>query len=413
MSEKILKKYKSLSLKKNKLLINRKVKSLSDTHKLKSSSLSFSPEILNDKNPIKYSYEDYHNFSRLIERNPQQRYLNERALSRQPVIQQSETQPDNFISSELYPNLNENTKKYIKTFFLLPDDKLNIFLQDHKKNVKVLKESSIVHSSRQKIEKLFSSERFIPPSLRQIKPLKNTFGNNKYFIIIFNNYLKIIDLCFRDYDNRYKKFIEIFKNNLIKLFETYNDKNLLINNLLDFIIDLTDLLRTEHIPYLFDFINKNPLYLIYRYEILFAINTIVAYILNYLINHLYIYNNIDFINNNDIENTLSTGNILFNITSYYNIPNINNFKVSRFFGILQELYNFQLFIDLNIQLYNLYNPISEYSKLYKFIILISLFFNYNSSTFIDELDYYKYNVNLIVDKINNPLRNQIGGKKNK
>jgi len=51
-------------------------------------------------------------------------------------------------------------------------------LQDHEKNVKVLKESSIVH----------------PSSLRQIKPLKNTFGNNKYFIIIFNNYLKIINL---------------------------------------------------------------------------------------------------------------------------------------------------------------------------------------------------------------------------
>jgi len=210
MSEKILKKYKSLSLKKNKLLINRKVKSLSDKHKLKSSSLSFSPEIVKDEYPkiLPFSYDNYHNFNRLIERDPQQRYSNETALTQQPQI---------VLTSELYPNLNQNTKTYIKTTFLLPDDKLNIFLQDHEKNVKVLTESSIVHSSKQKIENFFSSERFIPPSLRQIKPLKNTFGNNKYFIIIFNNYLKIIDLFNNtkkthlfNVDN--KKKIKDFKN---------------------------------------------------------------------------------------------------------------------------------------------------------------------------------------------------------
>ena len=47
------------------------------------------------------------------------------------------------------------------------------------------------------------------------------------------------------------------------------------------------------------------------------------------------------------------------------------------------------------------------------VLVIFIIYIPANSTFIDELDYYKYNVNLIVDKINNPLRNQIGGKKNK
>ncbi len=61
MSEKILKNYKSLSPKKNKS---------------SSSSLSFSPEIVKEQNTARLPpYERYQNFRSLIERDPQQRFL--------------------------------------------------------------------------------------------------------------------------------------------------------------------------------------------------------------------------------------------------------------------------------------------------------------------------------------------------
>ncbi len=374
MSEKILKNYKSLSPKKNKS---------------SSSSLSFSPEIVKEQNTARLPpYERYQNFRSLIERDPQQRFL------------------DETLQSKLYPKLNEDTKRYIKQTYLLPDERLNIFLQDHEKNVKVLKESSIVHSSNKGIEKLFSSEKFIPSSLRQIKTLKNTFANNKYFIIIFNNYLKIINLFKnRNNDEEHKKIIEDLSN----LFKTYNDKILNINNILDFIIHFTTFFKNSNI-YTISYtinhmINHKRNFLIYYYEIIFAISTIIAYILNYLINHLYIYNNIDFIKNNN--NTFLGHTILFDITEGHNIPKINNSKVGEFLKILYELYIFEIFWNLDIDLDDFNTAFIGYDRLFKFIILTSLFFNYNTSSSTDKLDYYKNNINLIIQRIKSSLRSSL------
>jgi hypothetical protein len=387
MSEKILKKYNS----------SKKNKSSSTS----SSSSSFSPEILEERNTARFpSYERYHSYrERLIERNGAQRYLNEGRIAQQ--------QPEIVITSELYPNLNETTKRYIKQTFFLPDDRLNIFLQDHEKNIKVLKEGSIVYPLRQKIEKLFSSERFIPSSLKGIKPLKhtlkNTFRNNKYYIIINNNYFKIIHLFDNiiNISNEHKNIVKNFENDLNKIFKTYNDKILNINNIIDFIIDLKNLLSDTNLLYITHIIDNQRIYSIYRYKILIAINTIIAYVLNYLIYHFKIYNNIDYIKNNNKER-YNNNLLLFDITVEHNL------KVIRFLRMLYDFYVFELFRHLEINLYNLNNPVFEYNKLFKFIVMTSLFFNYNRSL-SNDFNYYRNNINLIIERIKNS--NQIGGFK--
>jgi len=384
MSEKILKRYKD----------NKSSSS--------SSSSSFSPEILEERNTARFpSYERYHSYrERLIERNGEQRYLNEGRIAQQPEI---------VITSELYPNLNETTKRYIKQTFLLPDDRLNIFLQDHEKNVKVLKESSIVHKSRKGIERLFSSERFVPSSLIKIKPLRNTFRNNKYMIIIYNNYLKIINLLNNKKNNEEeKRIIRDFKSDLNKLFERYNDKNLNINNIIDFIIDLNTLLTKTPllaIEIIFQRYNNKTLYLIYNYKILIAISTIIGYILNYLINNLYIYKNLDLIKKNN--NPYITYRLLFDIREE------DNSNIAVFFTILFELYIFRIFGILDIELYDLNTKIIEYNKLIKFIVMSSLFFNYNNTPSSDKLDYYKDNINYIIERNNKTIRSSLIERNNK
>lgn len=405
MSEKILKKYKSLSPKKNK-----------SSSSSSSTSSSFSPEILQEQNTARFpSYDRYHGYrERLIERNAVERYLNETRQPQSVITRQSRSvvtrQPEIVITSELYPNLNEATKRYIKQTFFLPDDRLNIFLQDHEKNIKVLKEGSIVYPLRQKIEKLFSSERFIPSSLKQIKPLKhtlkNTFRNNKYYIIINNNFFKIIHLFDNviNISNEHKNIVKNFENDLNEIFKTYNDKILNINNIIDFIIDLKNLLSDTNLLYIAHIIDNQRIYSIYRYKILIAINTIIAYILNYLIYHFKIYNNIDYIkNNNNIVLTYNNNLLLFDITVEHNL------KVVRFLRMLYNFYVFELFRHLEINLYNLNNPVFEYDKLFKFIVMTSLFFNYNRSL-SNDFNYYRNNIISIVRKINIKKSNQIGGK---
>jgi len=172
--------------------------------------------------------------------------------------------------------------------------------------------------------------------------------------------------------------------------------------------------KLSYISYIID---NQTSYLVFCYEILFAVNTIIAYILNYLINNIYIYDNIDFIKNNN--NPFLNNTLFFDITQEHNIPDIDNSKIYGFFNILYHLYIFRLFGNLDIELYDLNNHIDEYNKLFKFIILTSLFFNYNTSSSTDKLYYYKNNINLIIERINSSLRSslrtipRIGGKKNK
>jgi len=369
--------YKSLSKSNsNSLKLNKKNKSLSPNFKFnKPSSINnYTIEDLNydnalDKPKIQrnkilddYDLSDINKFFNRIETNPDKRFRKLKQKDNQSNSQfsshfvsnysprysssSSSSYSSSYSSSssssstneyKLYQFLNDNTKKYIKQHFFLPDDRLNLFkssksspLFDSKKYTPSNLSKTIQDKN---ISNLFASKKFIPSHLlKSNSSIKDTFNNNNFYIKLYNNLLIIFDFFLNNsnFRDKYDDFNNM-KKTFILSFNRYNNKIININNLLSFFNRLIELLFRFYKNHFFYIINNKNFYLDSFYNIIYCINVIYVYILNYLIYNLYIYNNI-------------TGNSIDLVFNFNNIPTLNNIDILkvRIFFSNSYVYNFNL-----------------------------------------------------------------------
>jgi len=240
-----------------------------------------------------------------------------------------------------YDNLNEINKNYLKETFLLP-------VENPELNVN----------------------------------LNNTlFKNNYYYKQIKFNYIKMI-IKLTNYFIKYKYILDLFN----KLFDTYDNAYMNVNNIMNFYINLNYIINNSDIVNLFKIYEENEKYYIDYYRRIFNnTNILIAIILNYLLKNTLI-NPINKIENDET-------NLVLNI--FHNKININNFNIYRTYIFNRNE------IKINPYVLNMFD-IHFFTSFYK-IMLKYIKINY-SVIFNSRSNIYKFIINNALQSLYNSLQ---------
>lgn len=239
-----------------------------------------------------------------------------------------------------YDNLNEINKNYLKETFFLP-------VENPELNVN----------------------------------LNNTlFKNNYFYKQIKFNFIKMI-IKLTNYFVKYRYILDLFN----KLFDTYDNAYMNVNNIMNFYINLNYIINNSDVINLFKIYEENEKYYIHYYRSIFNnTNILIAIILNYLLKNTLI-NPINKIENDET-------NLVLNLF-YYKI-NIDNFNVYRLYIFNRNEIKVNPYV---LNMFDIHFFKSFYKNMLKYIkINYSLIFNSRSNI-------YKFIINNALQSLHNTL----------